>query len=108
MKRHLTWILLLLTLLVGVLPGAAAAGMEKMTVTFYDEVSQSYGQPTVTDRINLTLDGAPLTPVDVPALVQYPAGSQNGRTLVPVRLISEALEATVTWVPETRQVVFLR
>lgn len=108
MKRHLTWILLLLTLLVGVLPGAAAAGMEKMTVTFYDEVSQSYGQPTVTDRINLTLDGAPLTPVDVPALVQYPAGSQNGRTLVPVRLISEALEATVTWVPETRQVVILR
>ena len=34
MKRHLTWILLLLVLLVGALPGAAAAGTEKMTVTF--------------------------------------------------------------------------
>lgn len=108
MKRHLTWILLLLALLVGALPGAAAAGTEKMTVIFYDEVSQSYGPPTVTDRINLTLDGEPLIPEDVPALAYYPAGSVNGRTLVPVRLISEALDASVTWVPETRQIVILR
>lgn len=108
MKRHLTWILLLLVLLVGALPGAAAAGTEKMTVTFYDEVSQSYGPPTITDRVNLTLDGTPLNPEDVPALAYYPAGSTNGRTLVPVRLISEALDASVTWVPETRQIVILR
>ena len=39
--------------------------------------------------------------------VQYPAG-QNGRTLVPVRLIAERLGASVTWVPETRQVILLR
>lgn len=108
MRKHLTWFLLLLVLLVGALPGAAAAGTEKMTVTFYDEATQSYGQPTVTDRVNLTLDGVALTPKDVPALAYYPAGSQNGRTLVPVRLISEALDATVTWVPETRQIVILR
>lgn len=108
MKKQILWVLLLLVLLVGALPGAAAAGMERITVRFYDEASGSYGQTTVTDRVNLTLDGTALTPEDVPALIQYPAGSQNGRTLVPVRLISEALDATVTWVPETRQVIILQ
>ena len=39
--------------------------------------------------------------------MQYPVG-QNGRTLVPVRLIAERLGASVTWVPETRQVILLR
>ena len=108
MKKQIMSALLLLALLIGALPGTAAAGMERITVRFYDEASGSYGQPVVTDRVNLTLDGAPLAPEDVPALIQYPAGSQNGRTLVPVRLISEALDATVTWVPETRQVIILR
>lgn len=105
-KRILT--LLLLLWAVGLLPSAVAAGTEQITVRFYDEVSGSYSEPTVTDRVNLTLDGEALIPQDVPALAYYPEGSANGRTLVPVRLISEALEASVTWVPETRQIIILR
>ncbi len=108
MKKHITTLLLGMLLVVGLLPAAQAAGTEQLTVRFYDEESRSYSKPTVTDRVNLTLDGVPLTPPDVPALAYYPEGSTNGRTLVPVRLISEAMDATVTWVPETRQIIILR
>ncbi len=68
----------------------AAGPAGTLSVYFYDETTQRYGELTQTDRVSLTLDGSPLTPDDVPALVQYPAG-QNGRTLVPVRLIAERL-----------------
>lgn len=37
-----------------------------------------------------------------------PAQAQNGRTLVPIRAVSEALGAQVTWVQETNQVRLLR
>ena len=108
MKKRIFTLFLLLTAVVGLFPAAMAAGTEQITVRFYDEVSQRYSEPTVTDRVNLTLDGEALIPEDVPALAYYPEGSTNGRTLVPVRLISEALDATVTWVPETRQIIILR
>ena len=108
MKKRIFTLFLLLAVVVGLFPAAMAAGTEQITVRFYDEVSQRYSEPTVTDRANLTLDGEALIPEDVPALAYYPEGSTNGRTLVPVRLISEALDATVTWVPETRQIIILR
>ena len=91
----------------GLLSAWAAGPAGTLSVYFYDETAQRYGELTQTDRVSLTLDGSPLTPDDVPALVQYPVG-QNGRTLVPVRLIAERLGASVTWVPETRQVILLR
>ena len=108
MKKRIFTLFLLLAVVVGLFPAAMAAGTEQITVRFYNEVSQRYSEPTVTDRVNLTLDGEALIPEDVPALAYYPEGSTNGRTLVPVRLISEALDATVTWVPETRQIIILR
>lgn len=98
--------LLLLALLTGLVPAGAAGPAGTISVYFYDETTQSYGPLTQTDQVALTLDGAPLVPEDVPALIQYPAG-QNGRTLVPVRLIAERLGATVTFVPDTRQVLLL-
>ena len=70
-------------------------------------IRRRYGTITPTDRVNMTLNGAALNPVDVPALVQYPE-TGNGRTLVPVRLIAEALGADVTWVPETRQAILMQ
>ena len=106
MKKAVSF-LLTLALLAGLLSAWAAGPAGTLSVYFYDETTQRYGELTQTDRVSLTLDGSPLTPDDVPALVQYPAG-QNGRTLVPVRLIAERLGASVTWVPETRQVILLR
>jgi len=47
--------------------------------------------------VSLTFEGEPLD-TDVPAFIQ------GGRTLVPVRVISEQLAALVTWKPDTRQI----
>ena len=103
MRRVLSF-LFLLCLLTGLAAARAAGPAGTLSVRFYDESAGCYGALTDTDRVNLTLDGTALYPLDVPALVQYPAG-QNGRTLVPVRLIAESLGASVTWVPDTRQVI---
>ena len=91
MKKAVSF-LLTLALLAGLLSAWAAGPAGTLSVYFYDETAQRYGELTQTDRVSLTLDGSPLTPDDVPALVQYPVG-QNGRTLVPVRLIAERLGA---------------
>ena len=106
MKKAIS-LLLMIALLIGMVPAAAAGSAGTLSVYFYDEASGRYGELVQTDRVNMTLDGVALIPEDVPALVQYPEG-KNGRTLVPVRLIAEALGATVTWVPETRQAILMR
>lgn len=106
MKKAIS-LLLVIALLIGMVPVVAAGSAGTLSVYFYDETTGRYGELVETDRVNMTLDGAALTPEDVPALVQYPEG-KNGRTLVPVRLIAEALGATVTWVPETRQAILMR
>ena len=103
MKKAVS-LLLTLILLIGMVPAMAAGPAGALSVYFYEESAGRYGRLVQTDRVNITLDGAELTPEDVPALVQYPEG-KNGRTLVPVRLIAEALGATVTWVPDTRQAI---
>lgn len=106
MKKVLSF-LLLAALLIGLLPAMAQGPAGSLAVYFYDESAGRYGVITPTDRVNMTLNGASLDPVDVPALVHYPE-TGNGRTLVPVRLIAEALGAEVTWVPETRQAILLQ
>ena len=106
MKKVLSF-LLLAALLIGLLPALAQGPAGALAVYFYDESAGRYGAITPTDRVNMTLNGAALDPVDVPALVQYPE-TGNGRTLVPVRLIAEALGADVTWVPETRQAILMK
>ena len=103
MKRIFSFFLSL-ALLAGLLAAGAAGPAGGLSVYFFDESTGQYGPLTQTDRVELTLDGGALTPVDVPALVQYVQGA-SGRTLVPVRLIAEALGSTVTWVPDTRQVL---
>ena len=97
--------LVLTALLCALLPAALAAGGEGQ-VSFYDEAAGRYLEPVLTDLVALTLDGEPLEPQGAPALVQYLG--QDGRTLVPVRTVAEALGATVVWVPENRQVLLLR
>ena len=97
--------LVLTALLCALLPAALAAGGEGQ-VSFYDEAAGRYLEPVRTDLVALTLDGEPLEPQGAPALVQYLG--QDGRTLVPVRTVAEALGATVVWVPENRQVLLLR
>lgn len=104
-KRCFQPFLLLLMLLVFLVPAQAAGPAGTLTVRFYNETSQTYSSDTETDRVLLTVDGKSLTPTDIPALAYYPEGSGNGRTLIPVRLVSEALNADVQWVNETRQVI---
>ncbi|MBU5434481.1 N-acetylmuramoyl-L-alanine amidase family protein [Pseudoflavonifractor sp. MSJ-37] len=107
MKKVLLCLSLLFCLLMA-LPAAQAAGPAgSLSVRFYDEAAGKYGGSTQTDRVLLSLDGSDLAPKDVPALIQYTSGG-SGRTLVPVRLISEALDAKVQWVSDSRQVVITK
>lgn len=62
---------------------------DSVQVQIWDEASQANQKKQVTP-VNLALRGSYL-PSDVPAM------AVSGRTLVPVRLISEQLEAAVVW-----------
>ena len=66
MKKAVSF-LLTLALLAGLLSAWAAGPAGTLSVYFYDETAQRYGELTQTDRVSLTLDGSPLTPDDVPA-----------------------------------------
>ena len=74
--------LLCLCLLSALLPTRAAALVE---VARYDEATRTYTHERV-ERVALQLDGAALE-ADTPAMLV------RGRTLVPVRLLAEALGA---------------
>ena len=104
MKKTVS-LLLILALLACLLPAWAAGPAGSISVRFFDETSGQYQADTVTDTVHITLDGTPLSG-SVPAMVQYLNG--GGRTLIPVRLVSEQLGAQVIWVPDTRQVILLR
>lgn len=106
MRKHIVrTFLFLMMLLVVLVPAQAAGPAGTLTVRFYREETKDYSADIVTDRVLLTLDGKELKPTDIPALAYYPEGSGNGRTMLPVRLVSEALNADVQWVDETRQVI---
>lgn len=103
MKRFL-WIVCCLALLAGLIVPAAAAGPAgAVEVQFYDEAAGRYGGRTQADRVVVTLNGSPMD-LDVPGLIRSVDGV-DGRTLVPVRPIAEALGATVLWIAENRQVL---
>ena len=97
MKRNLFALLLVLALL-SVLTGALATGPNGTLAIQLCRWSDQTYMPAEADRVELTLNGAALEG-DVPAMVQ------GGRTLVPVRLVGEALAAQVLWVQETGQVI---
>lgn len=106
MKRAAT-LLCLLALLLSLAPPAGASGPAgTVEAQFYDETTASYGPAVSSDRVNVELDGE-LMDFDVPALIRA-ADGLDGRTLVPVRPIAEALGAKVLWVGENRQVLIHR
>lgn len=69
---------------------------QSLNVQFYDKVGSRLLWQTVTP-VNLLINGSYL-PSDVPGM------ATSGRTLVPVRVISESLSATVDWQKEDNTV----
>ena len=55
-------------------------------------------QASSVSKISIILDGKEVIPTDAPII-------ENGRTLVPLRFISEELGAEVQWINETRTVI---
>lgn len=104
MKKFLAF-LCTVALLAGLFtPSLAAGPAGTERVQFYDETSGQYTGQTEADRVTITLNGAAL---EMPGVVQTVDGV-DGRTLVPVREISESLGATVLWMGDTRQVLIFR
>lgn len=88
------------TLLISLLVLTALAGMAgaaSLTVQVRNPKEGRYTERTVT-AVSLVCDGKALT-ADIPAILL------DGRTMVPVRVVSEQLGATVTWKQESQQVV---
>ncbi|MBE6915029.1 MAG: hypothetical protein E7471_00115 [Ruminococcaceae bacterium] len=74
---------------------SASAAKEILTVQFYDVNNAKYVSRQVT-TVDLVCDGEVLTP-DVPALID------RGRTLVPIYIIGDLLNAQVEWNQEFRR-----
>lgn len=100
MKKQLTSLLLALAVLCSLLTAAAAGPNGSISVDFYDHHTARY-ESAQADIVQLTLDGNALVG-DVPAMVR------NGHTLVPIRLVAEALSAEVLWIQETDQIILKR
>ncbi|NLK73268.1 MAG: copper amine oxidase N-terminal domain-containing protein, partial [Clostridiales bacterium] len=77
------------------------------TITFYAEKGGSYGIMKAENltRLNLQIDEQSVVIDDEEKSIDVPPMIINNRTMVPVRFISEALNAQVDWVPETRKVI---
>lgn len=100
--KKLTSFLCALALAAGLAAPAPAAAPETVSVRFHDEATLQYGAETAAEVVNVFLNGEPLAS-DMPAVSQTIDGV-DGRTMVPVRPIAEALGATVDWDGEARQV----
>ncbi len=103
MKKFAAFFCALALLTGSTFPVQAAVVPEKAAVRFYDEASGRYEEETVSEIVNVKLNGA-LMNFDVPALTRTVDGLDS-RTMVPVRPIAEALGASVLWVEENRQVL---
>lgn len=100
MKGFFTRVICLLCVLSLLLPTALAAPNGDLDMEFYSQSNKRY-ESTRASVVNLTLDGSPLLS-DVPAVIW------QSRTMIPVRLVSEQMGATVSWVDETDQVIVRR
>lgn len=100
--KKLTSIFCALALLAGLAVPAEAVQPDTVPVCFHDEGAGTYGPETASEVVGVFLDGEPME-LDMPAVTQILAGN-DGRTMVPVRPIAEALGAKVGWNGEKRQV----
>lgn len=101
MRKKLTTLLTVLALLYALTLTAFAAGPNgTLSVQLYSWNQRTY-TPASAEVVKLTLNGDPLTG-DVPAMIR------DGRTLVPIRLVGEALQAQVLWVQQTGQVILTK
>lgn len=96
MKRVLGFLLSFLLLAAAALPAWAAGPNGEISIGLDEDGMGIYHQVSV-PVVQLTLNGAALDS-DVPAFIR------NGRTMVPVRLITEQMGASVQWFDETNQV----
>lgn len=88
-------------LLISLSTTALAAGPNGLiSADFFNAQTGKY-ETAHAETVKLTLNGAPLEG-DVPAMIR------NDRTLIPVRLVSTALNAQVLWVQDTSQVIILK
>lgn len=98
MRKRFTTALMVLALLYALTLTALAAGPNgTLSVQLYSWNQHTYA-PASAEVVKLTLNGEALEG-DVPAMIR------DGRTLVPVRLVGEALQAQVLWVQQTGQVI---
>lgn len=72
-----------------------------LAIQFYDERAGEYAPARTVEAVTVLLNGKPLD-ADLPALLQ------DGRTLVPVRALAEALGAAVSWDGAGRRVTLER
>ncbi len=103
MKRHFAFFCALMLVLTGLIPIAGAAEARYIPIQFHNETLGRYEEETSARQVEVSLNGEKLE-FDVPGVIRTVNG-WDGRTLVPVRPIAEALGATVLWVQENRQVV---
>ena len=95
--RRLTALFLTILVLVGAWSAALAAGPNgEISLGLDEDGTGRYADATV-QVVRLTLNGKTLD-TDVPAF------TRGGRTMVPVRVITEEMGASVTWMAETNQV----
>ena len=101
MRKKFTHLLTVLAVLYALTLTVFAAGPNgTLSVQLYSWTQHTY-TPASAEVVKLTLNGTPLTG-DVPAMIR------DGRTLVPVRLVGEALQAQVLWVQQTGQVILTK
>lgn len=100
--KKLTGIFCALALLAALVVPAEAVQPDTVPVRFHDEATGTYGPEIASEVVGVFLDGEPME-LDTPAVTQILEGN-DGRTMVPVRPIAEALGAKVGWNGEKRQV----
>lgn len=102
MKRLLPLFLLFALLCPAFAAAAPVAPNGTVSAQRYDYSNATYGPPQALSVVKLALDGAEVDTQGMPGVVV------DGRTLAPLRALAERLEANVTWLQDTAQVVVER
>lgn len=78
---------------------------EKLGATVeWDQATQTATATKGADEVRITIDSTTAYVNDQAQTLDVPAMAIDGRTLVPVRFVSEALQADVQWIQETQTV----